>query len=541
MKNISLLLFTLLLSCQLLIAQESTGRLSGSLQANGNFFIRDTAIGAANTPQYDQQLFGAESWLELNYSNWGFDLGLRFDLFNNSNLLNPQGSYTAQGIGRWFIKKKIKKLQISAGYLYDQIGSGIIFRAYEERPLAIDNALAGLSLRYELTEDWQIKAFTGRQKQQFDLYDPIIKGANIEGFLSLGEENPVSIAPGFGIVNRTYDGNTTDQIVSTIVTYTPQDSIGLSYNTYAFSLYNTLSVGPITWYVEGAYKSRDVFFDPFAEKLNWTGDRSLGKLVRRSGAVLYSTISYAEKGWGVTLEAKRTENFNFRTNPFVNLNQGAINFLPPLARENSFRLLTRYNAATQELGEQAIQLDVRYSPNRKWGVNVNVANIADLDGQLLYREIFTEFSYRYKRKWSLLTGVQIQQYNQEVYEVKPNVPQVQTVIPYAEWLYKWQRKKSLKLEAQYMLTQQDFGSWIFILAELGLAPNWVFTISDMYNIDPKKTKKLHYPRIDISYTLESNRFILSYVKQVEGVVCNGGVCRFEPAFSGFKIAVTSNF
>ena len=212
-----------------------------------------------------------------------------------------------------------------------------------------------------------------------------------------------------------------------------------------------------------------------------------------------------------------------------------------MARENSFRLLTRYNAATQELGEQAIQLDIRYSPNRKWGVNLNIANITDLEGALLYREVFTEFSYRNKRKWTMLAGIQIQQYNQEIYEVKPNVPEVRTVTPYVEYLYKWQRKKSIKLEAQYMYTQQDFGNWIFVLAELGLAPNWVFTASDMYNIVPKKTKKLHYPRLDIAYKFHANRFVFSYVKQVEGIVCNGGVCRFELAFSGFKLGVNSTF
>ncbi|MEL6924774.1 MAG: DUF6029 family protein [Bacteroidota bacterium] len=540
MRIFFLILFSLSITAAW--AQPSNGgRLSGSLQTNANFFIRDTAIGAANTPQYDRQLFGSESWLELNYSNWGFDMGLRFDLFLNSNLLNPQGSYTDQGIGRWFIKKQVEKFRIEAGYLYDQIGSGIIFRAYEQRPIAIDNALAGISVSYELKEDWTLKAFAGRQKQQFDLYDSNIKGFNVEGFLAGGEKTPWSIAPGIGMVNKTLADETVNQIVSAISTYTPQDSIGANYNTFAFSAYNTLTLGPITWYVEGAYKSSEVIFDPFAEKLNWTGDRSLGKLVQRPGSVLYSTLSYAANGLGITLEGKRTENFTFRTNPFVTLNQGAINFLPPMARENSFRLLTRYNAATQELGEQAWQLDLRYAPNRKWGVLVNLASIQQLDGTQLYQELFSEFSYRYQRKWHLLAGVQLQRYNQAIYEVKPGVPDVRTVSPYVEWTYKLDRKKSLRFELQYMHNEQDFGSWIFVLAEFGMAPNWVFSVSDMYNVVPTKTPRIHYPRLDISYTRRANRFIASYVKQVEGVVCTGGICRFEPAFSGFRLSINSTF
>jgi len=106
MKNQKQILFFIgfLFFCQIVYAQETTSRFSGNLQSDASFFMRDSAIGAFNTPQYDRQLYGANSWLQLNYSNWGFDLGLRFDLFNNSNLLNPTGSYTAQGIGRWFIK-----------------------------------------------------------------------------------------------------------------------------------------------------------------------------------------------------------------------------------------------------------------------------------------------------------------------------------------------------------------------------------------------------------------------------------------------------
>lgn len=167
---------------------QDGGIISGNLQAAGNFFIRDTLIGAANTPQYDRQLYGADAWLNLSYSNWGFDFGLRFDLFNNSNLLNPTGSFTGQGIGRWFIKKNINRLDIAVGYLYDQIGSGIIFRAYEERALLIDNALYGARLQYQLLPQWRVKVFTGLQKQQFDNYNSIIKGFQTEGFLSAGAE-----------------------------------------------------------------------------------------------------------------------------------------------------------------------------------------------------------------------------------------------------------------------------------------------------------------------------------------------------------------
>ncbi|MBX2876139.1 MAG: hypothetical protein KTR30_28725, partial [Saprospiraceae bacterium] len=54
-------------------------------------------------------------------------------------------------------------------------------------------------------------------------------------------------------------------------------------------------------------------------------------------------------------------------------------------------------------------------------------------------------------------------------------------------------------------------------------------------------KAIHYPRVDIYYSRKANRFSLSFIKQVEGVVCSGGICRLEPAFSGVRLGVNAAF
>ncbi len=535
------------------------GRIAGSLQMNSNFFIRDSLIGAANTPQYDRQKYGGEAWLNLTYSNWGFDFGLRFDLFNNSNLLNPTGSFSGEGIGRWFIQKKVHKLGIYGGYIYDQIGSGIIFRAFEERPLLIDNALLGLRLSYDLAPNWQVIAFSGRQKQQFDVYKSVIRGLAFDGFITPKDSTSAfSLAPGAGVVARTLDDESMNSLVAVLNTYPKEDAFIPKYNAFAFSLYNTLSAGPFSWYVEGAYKTPDNMNNPLGVLVRdgqpITGD----KFIHKAGTVVYTSLSYAQHGLGITLEGKRTENFSFRTRPQEQLNRGLVNFLPPMARVNTYRLNARYNAATQELGELAFQGDIRYAPNRKWAINFNASNITDLNEILLYRELFLDFTFKKDRLWSLTAGIQHQNYNQERFEFKPGVPNVQTITPFADFLYKFNRKTSLRTEAQYMHTgmdksagyKQDYGDWIFGLVELNLAPHWSFVVSDMYNASPGKNSpvnkngeklKLHYPRVDVFYTVRSNRFSFSYIKQVEGVVCTGGICRLEPAFSGVRVSVSSTF
>lgn len=555
MKSLFILCLTLFLSINNLLAQGS-GTLSGGLETQHNFFIRDSIIGAANTPQYDRQKYGSNTWVTLNYQNWGFDIGLRFDAFYNSNLVDPLDSYTALGIGRWHIRKEIFGLDITAGYIYDQIGSGTIFRSYEARQLAIDNALVGARLMYKIGDYITLKAFAGQQKKVekqknlFENYQPVILGGSVDGSFVIGAEkddegnitstkNAVILNPGIGAIRRTLDDETMNNIVTDISSYAPEDIFTPKYTTYAFTAYNTLSWKGFTWFAEGAYKTNEAI-NTFNPK---------GVLEDYSGYNIYTSLAYARKGLGITAQYKRTDHFILRTSPLQTLTRGQIAFLPPMARQNAYRLTARYNAATQEVGEQALQLDILYSPiPRKLTFLLNIANITRLEQSFvdlkspLYREIHFEGAYKFKRKWKAMAGFQFQQYNQEIYEQKPGVPIVTTYIPFAEFSYRFDRKKSLRAEFQYMHTDQDYGSWLYGLLEFNIAPSWSFTISDMISISKKKYDNIeHFYTFLVSYTNNSNRFDLSYVKQVEGIVCSGGVCRYEPAFNGVKFNVTSRF
>lgn len=520
---------------------------SGALETNANVFLRDSSINAINTPQYDRQFFGGEAWLNLNVQYQGFTLGTRFDVFNNSNLQNPNDSYSGTGIGRWYIKKRIEKLELSAGYLYDQIGSGVIFRAFENRPLFIDNALYGVQGRYDFNDSWNLMAFVGKQKNALEVHTGNLKGVRLEGFLTAGsEEKPLTLAPGIGFVNRTISDENMLKVKDELRTYQTVDRFSPRLNTYAATLYNTLSYGGFNLYTEAALKSNDIFNNPFAVKTELVGT-TLGKLQQSAGSVFYGSMSFTAGKLGVTLDAKRTENFSFRVDPTLELLRGIINFLQPLNRQNTYRLTARYSPAAQEISEMAYAADIRYAFSKSWSTNINFSDIKTLDGQRLFQELFTEIIYKHKRKWQILTGIQFLTYNQEVYEMKAEVPLVRTVVPYADFLYKFSRRKALRLELQYMDTEQDFGSWIFGAAEYSIAPRWNFEFSGMYNNKPKKAnskgeiEKIFYPSGGVVFVNNTQRYSLRYVKQVEGVVCSGGICRLEPAFSGFRFSLNTTF
>ncbi len=526
---------------------QEKGTFSGAFETNANVFLRDSSINAINIPQYDRQFFGGEAWLNLQYSYQGLRIGARFDMFNNSNLRNPTDSYSGSGIGRWYIAKTIDKLEINGGYLYDQIGAGFIFRAFETRPLFIDNALYGASVRYNFSDNWHVMGFAGKQKNAFSSYSGNIKGSRVEGFFQLGnEESPLTLAPGAGFINRTISDENMEGVVDALRTYLAEDRFQPNHNAYAGTIYNTLTYRGLNLYTEAAIKSADIFYNPFAEKKEIIGS-TIGKLEQKSGSVLYASLSYSAGKLGITAEAKRTENFNFRIDPNQRLIRGLVNYLTPLNRQNTYRLTARYNPAAQDISEMAYALDLRYRFTKSLNVNINYSDIQTLEGDRLFRELFTELQYKYKRKWQLTTGIQLLEYNQEVYEMKSEVPLVKTFVPYVDFLYRFSSKKALRTECQYMNTKQDFGSWIFGLLEYSVAPSWSFEASGMYNVHPKKAnskgviEKTLYPTFGVVYSHDSQRYSLRYVKQVEGVVCSGGICRLEPAFSGIRFSMNTTF
>jgi len=512
-------------------AQAQQGNLSGDLMMNVNFFQRDTNIKAAGNQLYDNFLSGGEGWLGLRYAGFGFTGIVRFDAFHNSNLQNPTSALTAAGIGMFSLSKEFKKLTITGGHIYDQIGSGIIFRAYEDRGLLIDNALFGLHLKYRLNDHVTVKGFSGQTKNLFERYQPILKGMNIETDFDLGSK--AHITPGIGIVNRTMDQKSMDNIISNINNMPEKDRFIPTYNSSAITLYNTLNAGNISWYVEGALKSSEAIV------LN-------GALQKRSGNVIYSTLGYAQNKFGINGSIKRTENFVMRTSPNEILLKGIYNWQPIIAQIRPQRLIARYTPPSQDLSELAGNLNAFYTPNDKLNFNLAYTRINTLNDEVLYREVFAETEIRSVKNVLFHLGVQYLVYNQALYQQKvpAEYPEVNAITPFFEVGYKINKKNSIRVELQYMSTKQDYGSWVFGLLEYNISPTWSFAVSDMYNAKPNTnhiSKAHHYPNVFMAYTKDANRFTLQYVKQVDGINCTGGVCRYEPAFSGFKIGVTSSF
>jgi hypothetical protein len=550
MKKTAFLFLLVLLSARL----AAQGTFSGDLMMNMNFFERDTNIRASGNPLYNSALSGSEGWLGLRYNIKGFTFTLRADAFNNSNLKAPASPSTDFGIGAWSISKEMKDLSITVGTIYDQVGSGILFRAYEDRGLLVDNGLVGIELKYKLTNNITLKGFTGQQRNNSQIgtnlalhtppYGPVIKGFNAEGDFTSGK---VHIIPGVGFLNRTLDQTSYNGVVATVKSeYATTDTQGRFtpvYNMYAGCVYNTLTYKNFSWYVEGDYKSHEAIVD-----LN-------NMLIDKPGDVEYTSINFGKKGIALGLTGKRTDNFVMRTSPNeTGPTDGKLNWQPIIATLRPERLLSRYTPPSEDVSELAGTANLLITPNDVSNIALTYTHINTLDNQDLYREIYAEGNYQGIKNWIIQVGAQYLEYNISIYQNRANLgaPIIYAVTPFAELTYRLTEKKSLRAELQYMDTKQDYGSWAFALLEYDMAPHWSISASDMYNVVVNKNGDNPYPadvnkkpnnyyNLYVAYSKGPNRFSLAYVKQVDGYNCSGGVCRYEPAFSGVKATITSSF
>lgn len=509
-------------------AQEK-GIISGDLMLNSDYYINDDRIGT-NTTQYERELNSAESWLYLNYRVKGYSFSVRYDLFNNSPLLDPEEAYTEQGLAFFSIKKEIGDLEVTVGSFYDQFGSGIIFRAYEDRTIGLDYAIEGVRVKYDFSETMRVKAFTGKQKFRFTTQDAVLQGANFEKDFLISDK--LQVFSGFAALNRTMTTSTTNLIADEINSYPLEERFVPRQNVYSFSGYSDIRFGRFSLYTEYAYKTSEAIN-------NEAGNR----FIESDGDLLYTSLNYSQKGFGLNVQYKLSNQYVIRTSPFTTFLEGIVSFLPPITKQHSLRLPARYSPAVQEFGEDGFQIDMTYSPDRRSTFSANYSLINNAFGERIFREAYFDYYRVHNRKLKTTVGFQTLIYDQDIFEGKPGVPLVYSYTPFAEIAYKITRKKSLRMELQYLRTDQDQGDLAFILLEYNVAPKFSISVSDMINTRPQLLDEdiIHYYTIFGVYTLKQTRFSLGYVKQIEGVVCTGGVCRVEPAFSGVRFGLTTNF
>jgi len=178
-----LLSLTVLCTSIICFAQDNSGEFHGNFDLNMQSYQDDELIGA----EAADEIILSNSYLNINYTKGKFTTGLRYESYLNA-LADYDPEFKGNGIPYRYATYSIDGLEITAGNYYEQLGSGLIFRSYEEKSLGIDNAMDGVRLKYSPLQGMYLKTFIGKSRAHFTYADGIFRGIdgeiNINNLLS---------------------------------------------------------------------------------------------------------------------------------------------------------------------------------------------------------------------------------------------------------------------------------------------------------------------------------------------------------------------
>ncbi len=514
--------------------KKDIGKLTGGIETTNQYYIKDTVTSAL----VPQDKIGSNSYLKLDYNYKNFTAGVQMETYLPL-LLGYPGNMEGTNLINKYFTYRTKNLEATVGDFYEQFGNGLLFRAFENRQIGINNALEGLNIRFQPVEYIDVKVVYGKQRKFFVKSDGIVRGADATIDWTAMAKNKTSttkFTTGLGIISR-YDPyvGSNPNIKPTVNSWSARANLD------AENFYIN---------IENVSKSNDVHF--------------ANNFYTMKGNALQINTGLTKNNFGTNVTLRRLSNMDFRTDRDAIQGEYLVNFVPALTRQHDYAVSNIYVYNAQAQGEIGGQLDMQYKFKKgtgiggKYGANlsVNYSRYNALDvtstsatgfttnyfsaGKTQY---FGDLNVEFKKKFSSkTTGTFFYQnlfYNKSVVEgglynnIKAN-------IAVADFLIKYTPKKSLRLEAQHLSTQQDKKNWIAGLAELGLAPKWTWFVQSLYNYG-SDSKKVNYYTFGTSYTYNTTRLLLSYGRQRQGLVCVGGVCRMVPAYTGLSATLTTNF
>lgn len=548
-------------------AQENSSddkfTISGSIQSDIIIPQEDKKIG---TDKYNEWAL-TNTYADIAARSNHLDAGLRFEFTKHPlpGYAETERQFKGYGVPNFYLKAHFDKWDLTLGTFYEQFGSGFILRTYEERSLGIDNSLLGGRLVVRPVNGVQIKALSGKQRHYWKWNDAWITGGDLElsfdQWIKSMQEHNTYLTLGASWVNK-YE-STDKQIEMVDNTH----RLRLPSTVNAFDVRANLQTGDLSFLAEYAWKTQD----PTLEN----------GYVYRKGKVAMLSASYSRSGFSALVQAKRSDFMSFRSQrniSGVSLSSN-INNLPAFTMEQTYTLPALYPYATRPDGEWAFQGEVGYKVKGKYapGFKLNYSHVFGLDkpltsngakgsngygsaffkcGKALYRDFNIQYEQKYNRSFKLNLMYMNQYYNNNVLtaierEDNREVGDVLNHIFVADGKWTINKKLTLRAEAQYMKSTDggdgDWlkwnskgaqGDWLFGLLELSVVPNWMFTVSDLYNAGETK---LHYYQGLVTFTHGAHRLQAGYGRTRAGYNCTGGVCRWIPASKGVTLSYNYNF
>lgn len=536
--------------------QHDYGSVHGNFQVDAQYYQPDSLIGAPKVPEkLLSNAFGI-----INYNKGRFSAGIRYEAYNNVRQgFDPR--YKGQGIVNRFARYSTDLLDITVGNIYEQFGSGLMLRTYYEPGLLYDNSLDGIRVISSPKKGVTLKALAGKQRYFFTVGPGIVRGfdgeINVnELFDSILGQKKTRVILGGSFVSKYQADSDPDLILP--------ENVG----TYGGRI--TIIREGFNFFTEYAYKINDPSFD--------------NKFSYKFGEALFSSVSYATKGFSFLLQGKRIDNMSFRSDRNESIQSLLINFLPATTKPHTYALLALNPYATQLAGEVGGMAEMQYKFKKgtflggTYGteitLNASVANglkkipVSDSlttqyfyktrwedVGDNYYHDFYVEINKKFTKRFKGTFAYSNQFYNRNIVQFASDnagYPSLASHIAVADLSYRYSSSGTIRLELQglfaekqNMITNSNLvarGDWAAALLEWTPNSNWFFAVYDQFNYgNPDKKLQIHYWLGTFGYNEGPHRIAVSYGKQSAGIFCVGGVCRVVPASNGLTLSITSTF
>lgn len=516
------------------------GQLTGSVESNSIVYIEDKGLSSAAP----EDRFGSNNYIKVDYNYKRLSAGVQGEAYlpalQGYEIGEQNPGYNFH-LASKYIQWQDKNFSVLVGDIFDQYGNGLIYRSFEDRQLGFNNSIEGVRAAYNFGKYVSVKGMYGRPRLYGHYVGSWVRGGDVSVSLSdiiFCKNNPANVLLTLegSYVNR-HESLTKDEDI----VFADRGLTDPNLNMYSGRL--NLDVAGVTFRGEYVYKSNDLT-SPAANEAT-------------KGQAIYAELGYNYKNFSFSAMGRALDNMGTVLSLYGSGTGNALNYLPALTRQYTYMLANLNPYQVNNEGEVGAQADVYYSYRSKenryryWNFHANFSTYYTLHptqsisgkSELLWRDINFDVERQWGKKLKTSFLYSMQTWNP--YKGIDDTTCTSNIFV-VDVQYKFDRKKSLRAEVQYLLGGkkenwrygQDEGHWIAGLVEFNLAPSWSFYVSDMYNFG--LTKKNYY-NAGFSYSHNRTRVQLSYGRNRAGYICSGGVCRYSPEYTGVNLVLTSSF
>jgi hypothetical protein len=517
---------------------QAQGDIHGSFQSDFQYYVADSSKGFF-TPK---EKIGSNTYVNLNYRYQNIDAGVRYESYFPA-LLGYDQRYTGSGIANRYLSYTLGNVVVTAGNFYEQFGSGLALRSYQDFNLGVDNSIDGFRVKGLLYKGFYAKGLIGEQRFFFKKGLGRVRGVDLEVNLQeiglFSDSSQLQVIVGGSFVSK-YQADNDPLLTLPENVATGAGRLNVHYKDFTMN-------------TEYAYKINDPSFT--------------NNLIYKDGNAFLLSLNYARNNFGISFIGKRIDNFDFRSDRSASVNDLLINYLPPVTPNLTHRLISLYPYVTQPLGELGGQIELskkfpaetflggkygtkflfnystvrniqKTTTNDRFGYTSNMFELGD---KTYYEGIQVEMSKKLTSKAKIVASYFYLNADNNVLRVSDFKGVIYAHSGVLDFQYKLKSRQTLKTEIHFLGTAQDRGNWWSGLVEYDVK-RFFFAISNDYNYNnPDSNLRLNYPVASAGVKSNTIRFSLSYGRQRAGVVCVGGLCRLVPATNGLSASISGSF